>query len=160
VEFPKNQNCSVGLVTTLCKNVTTFVTTFRAKNLGKAVFVTTLRPPGGIDMPAPLQASMFDFCFATLPSDFPNGVATSNKNVATFVATLNSKTLGFTDIVATLQPPGGITCLPPCPDNKSPLLKFETKQTEAAQFRGWSPVLTGLSVEHRHPEGFYHLPFT
>jgi hypothetical protein len=48
---------------------------------------------------------MFDFCFASLPSDFPNGVATSDKNVATFVATLNSKTLGFSDIVATLQPP-------------------------------------------------------
>ena len=33
------------------KNVTTFVTTFRAESLGKTGFVTTLRPPGGIGIP-------------------------------------------------------------------------------------------------------------
>jgi hypothetical protein len=35
-------------------------------------------------------------------------ITTSGQNVATFVATSISKSLGFTDIVATLRPPRGI----------------------------------------------------
>jgi hypothetical protein len=40
-------NHSVCLLRPQPKNVATYVTTFHAKNLGKTVFVTTLRPPGG-----------------------------------------------------------------------------------------------------------------
>jgi hypothetical protein len=41
--------------------------------------------------------------------------------------------------------------------NSNVSMKLQTKPRVIAV---QSPVLTGLSVEHRHPEGFYHLPFT